>query len=423
MITLYRVLTFIMYPLIFLFILIRILLNKEDPKRYKEKLLASHFKVEKDQSKRLIWFHASSIGEFKSIMPIIQKLNLKGENFEILITTTTYSSSTLAKDKLKKLKNVRHRFFPIDASFLIDKFLNLWKPDRIFLVDSEIWPNLILLANQKKIPIALLNARLTKKTFNRWLKFKNISLKIFSKFELCLTANAQTGEFLKKLGANNIFFYGNIKLIEYLDDTNENNINSDFLNKKRFWFAASTHEGEEILCLKTHKIIKNRYKDIITIIAPRHIDRVQNIKDYCENLKLNSQLLNKGEKIEIDKEIIIINSYGILKEYFKYAKSVFIGKSSILKLKNNSGQNPLDAAKFRCKIYHGPYVANFQDIYQILQDQGISKKINSHEDLSFNLLKDLEDPLKGEGVVSKNLEAICKKTMISTMDSINKFIL
>ena len=246
MITLYRVLTFIMYPLIIFFILIRIFLNKEDPKRYKEKLLTSHFKVKRNQSKKLIWFHAASIGEFKSIIPIIKKLNPKEENFEILITTTTYSSSILAKDELKNLKNVQHRFFPIDVSFLIDKFLNLWKPDRIFLVDSEIWPNLILLANQKKIPIALLNARLTKKTFNRWLKFKNISLKIFSKFELCLTANTQTEEFLKKLGANNIFFYGNIKLIEYLDDTNENNINSDFLNKKRFWFAASTHEGEEI---------------------------------------------------------------------------------------------------------------------------------------------------------------------------------
>ena len=180
---------------------------------------------------------------------------------------------------------------------------------------------------------------------------------------------------------------------------------------------------EEILCLKTHKIIKKKYADLITIIAPRHIDRTKVIKSYCDNLNLKSQVIDKKEKIKNNKEILIINSYGVLKSYFKYAKSVFIGKSTIFKLKNDSGQNPLDAAKFKCKIYHGPYVSNFEDIYEILKKQGVSKKINSHKDLGNYLIKDLKNPhKKDEKIDSVFIENVCKKTIVNTMRSIYKFI-
>ena len=145
MILLYRVLTNFIYPLLFIYIFIRKLKKKEDPIRFKEKILTSHFNVIKKKTK-LIWFHASSVGEFKSILPIIEELNINN-NYEFLISTTTYSSSTLAQQELKKFNNVYHRFFPFDVGFLINKFLLFWKPDVIFLVDSEIWPNLILKAN------------------------------------------------------------------------------------------------------------------------------------------------------------------------------------------------------------------------------------------------------------------------------------
>ena len=143
-------------------------------------------------------------------------------------------------------------------------------------------------------------------------------------------------------------------------------------------------------CLKAHEIIKKSYHDIVTIIAPRHINRGKKIKSYCDRLSLNSQLLNQGEKILKDKEVIIINSYGVLKEYFKYAKSVFIGKSIIPKLKDDGGQNPLDAANLKCKIYHGPYVYNFEEIYEILENQKITKKISTYEELSRCLIEDLK---------------------------------
>ena len=185
--------------------------------------------------------------------------------------------------------------------------------------------------------------------------FPKTAIKIFSSFDLCLTANQETKAFLKRFNAKNVYSNGNIKLIDQIDENKISNNNEKFLLNNNFWIGASTHSGEEELCLKTHLLLKENKKNLFTIIAPRHIQRSQKIKSLCDKFKLSSQILNDGELINPNNEIIILNSFGVLQTYFKYAKSVFIGKSTIKKLENDSGQNPLEAAKLRCKIYHGPY--------------------------------------------------------------------
>ena len=136
----------------------------------------------------------------------------KNQNLDFLITTTTLSSGNLAKNELKRLKNVQHRYFPFDVSFLMDKFLNQWKPDRILIVDSEIWPNLILKAKQYKIPVALINARLTAKSFNRWMKFSKLQKK-YLEFLIYVYVVIWNKIFFENFDARNIHFKGNIKLI------------------------------------------------------------------------------------------------------------------------------------------------------------------------------------------------------------------
>ena len=132
MILIYRALTILLYPFLIILIYCRKIFHKEDPERYKEKIFSSHFNVVRKKNSNLLWFHAASIGELKSIIPIVKKLNDKNNNFEILITTVTLSSSNLATDELKMFDNVYHRFMPIDVSFLIKKFIYLWKPSVIF---------------------------------------------------------------------------------------------------------------------------------------------------------------------------------------------------------------------------------------------------------------------------------------------------
>jgi len=422
MILLYRVFTTLLYPFLFLIIFLRKFLNKEHSIRYKEKIFPSFFNVKRNSVSKLIWFHAASLGELKSIIPIIKKLNRDNNNLEFLITTITLSSSNLAIEELKKFTNASHRFFPFDVNFLMEKFFYLWKPDIIMLVDSEIWPNLIFNAKKFKVPIGLINARITSKTFKKWMMFPKTAKKIFSLFDLCLTSNLETKNNLLALNAKNIFFCGNIKLISDINQNDITNINKSILKKNRFWFAASTHNGEELLCLKTHSLIKKKYKNIITIIAPRHIDRVKKIQKLCEYFKYNSQILNNGDLISQDKEIIIINSYGILQDYFKYAKSVFIGKSIIKNLINVGGQNPIDAAKLGCKIYHGPYVYNFKEIYKILEDNKISKKIENYIQLSENLINDLKSRDKQKNMVSNLINELGHKILSATIDKINNFI-
>ena len=417
----YRALTTVFYPFFIAIILLRKFIGKEDPTRYKEKFLHTHFNVVRKKNLKLVWFHAASIGEFKSIIPIIEEL-IKKESFEFLITTTTLSSSNLAKNELKNFNNVHHRFFPLDVNFIIDKFLILWKPNVIFFVDSEIWPNLIFKAKKYKVPIGIINARITSKTFKRWMLFPNTAKKIFSLFNLFLTSNLETKKYLLKLNAKNIYFNGNIKLINKVGKQNTKSVNEKTLLNSRFWIAASTHEGEDDLCLKAHLKIKDKLEDIITIIAPRHIDRVIKIEKLCKKNNLNVQILSNNEKILKDKEIIIINSFGNLPEYFKYAKSVFIGKSTIKKLENVGGQNPIDAAKLGCKIYHGPYVYNFKDIYEILGKNNISKKIDNFEELGDHLIEDLKNSAKGDRQISSLINSLGQKTLNDTMNNINNFL-
>jgi|TARA_B100001093_G_scaffold168847_1_gene161475 3-deoxy-D-manno-octulosonic-acid transferase len=233
----------------------------------------------------------------------------------------------------------------------------------------------------------------------------------------------ETKNYLLKFNKENIYFNGNIKLINKIDAGGIKNLNEKFLLKNRFWLAASTHKGEEVFCLQTHIQLKNKYNDIVTIIAPRHIERVKSIKMACDDLNLNVQIINKNEPILDNKEIIIINSFGILSNYFKYAKSVFIGKSTIKRLENVGGQNPIDAAKLGCKIYHGPYVYNFKEVYEILKKIQISEKIENTKELSDNLIKDLEDHRKDNKKISVLINNLGQKTLADTMNKINNFLL
>ena len=404
MISIYKFLTNIFYPFFVLFTFFRKIKKKEDSLRYKEKIF-------------------TRVGEMISIIPIINELKKNNDNFEFLITTVTLSSGNLIKKKFQGCNNIHHRYFPLDVGFLIQNFIKMWKPNIVFFVDSEIWPNLIMYLHKNGVPFSVINARITKKTFERWLFFKKTARIIFSKFRLFLASNKETINYLDKLGAKNIIYNGNIKLLSEVNVDSINNLNKDVLLKNKFWLSASTHDGEEDFCLKTHLLLKNEFNKLKTLIAPRHINRSNKIKKLCDRYNLNSQILNENDQIRNDSEIIIINSFGVLNQFYKYAVSVFIGKSTLKILKNVGGQNPIDAAKLGCKIYHGPYVYNFSEIYENLKNLKISNQVSSPEEL-FNYLKqDLVQSKKVNTNVNSSINNLSKKIFEITMRNINKFIL
>jgi 3-deoxy-D-manno-octulosonic-acid transferase len=420
MLLIYRFLLNVLFPFIILIIYLRTLLNKEDKIRFKEKLFSNSFNIRKNYKKKLIWFHAASIGEVNSIVPLIKKLNKK-KQYDFLITTVTSSSARLIK-KLFNEKNIIHRFFPIDKPSLTFDFLNYWSPNLIVFVDSELWPNFLLEIKRRNLPLVLLNGRITKKTFLKWKLIPSFAIRVFQTFKLCLTSNNESKKYLEIFEAKNIKYLGNLKLASENKITNLNQFNKKKLLKSKFWCAVSTHKTEEIFCLKTHLNIKKIHNKVITIIIPRHIDRVKSIKLECNRLNLKSQILNEAEVIKNETEIIIINSYGVIPNYLSICKSVFIGKSLIKKLEAVGGQNPIEAAKFGCKIYHGPFVYNFKEIYNLLKKYNISEEINNEDELSKKLNKDLSNLDTINNATIENINKLGNQILINTFNELEEVI-
>ena len=405
----YQLFTIIIILISPFFIVYRILKNKDDKIRFLEK-----FSICSKQrgAGKLIWFHGASVGEILSIIPIIYKYENNNKIQKILITSSTLSSSEI----LKKFtfKKTIHQFYPIDNFYLTNKFLNFWRPNLAIFVESEIWPSMFNSLERKKIPLILLNARITKKTFDKWIKFKKFSQNIFNKITIAYPQNTETKFFLKKLNVKKIDFIGNLKFIEnkyYKSDYISKRLNNEF-KKYNIWIAASTHRTEEDFCLKSHVEMKKKTNKLITIIIPRHVYRVSEIISQIKNLNLKFMLHSSKIKNLKNIDIYIVDTFGESNKFYKIASSVFLGGSLI----SRGGQNPLEPARYGAKILHGPNIDNFKDVYKLLDSLNISKKINSSRELisSIDFKKD-----KTKGMKIKKLGVIIFK---KTIKEIDKFI-
>ena len=329
MLVTYKLLNFFLYPIIVLIIYLRTFLKKENKIRYKEKIFSSKFNPQRNLNKKLIWFHASSIGELLSIIPVIDELNNINKNLQFLITTVTLSSANLFEKKLSNYSNITHRFFPVDNQFLVSFFLKTWKPNLVCFIDSEIWPNFLFSIRNKKIPLILLNARITKKTLNKWKIFPMFAKKIFNNFDLCLASSEESKKNLEELGIKNISYIGNLKFCSKSKFDKINETNKLILNDFNVWCAASTHKGEEEIIIKTHRNLKEKIKNLKTIIIPRHITRAADISSLIIKYNLTSQILNDKEDINKKAEVIIVNSFGVLEKYYDYCKKCVCWKINV----------------------------------------------------------------------------------------------
>ena len=390
-------------PLIILF---RIIKNKEDKKRFLEKF--SFFSKRKIK-KNLIWFHCASVGELMSVIPLVENYEKKESINQILITTSTLSSSKIIKKF--QFKKTIHQFYPIDHYIFVDKFIKYWKPNLAIFVESEIWPCMYNKLKKNNIPIILLNARITKKTFNRWFLIKKFSYQIFNKIHLAYPQNIESKSFLKKLNIKKIKYIGNLKFAENNQITKKNfneKLKSQF-NKKKIWVASSTHINEELFCAKTHLELKKKNKNLLTIIIPRHVHRVEEIKSQLKKLNLKISLHSKKNYNLKNIDIYIVDTFGETRKFHEIGSSVFFGGSII----KRGGQNPLEAARFGAKILHGRNIENFKDVYKFLKILKISKKITTPKELASSIIFKKN---KNTGIKIKNIGRIILKKTIKELD-------
>jgi len=408
MYNLYRLLTFFLHFFLRLYLKIRILKNKEDPQRYEEKL--GIYKIKNFYTD--LWFHAASLGEIKSITPLIFNYS---KNNKILITTSTLSSSKYCEYMFNNDRNIIHQFAPLDSPQIVKRFLQYWKPRLSIFVDSELWPNLIF--ESKKISkLILLNARLSDRSFKKWQLIKNFARKIFTKFDSIIVQSKKDKSFIEFFEIHNIKFFGNLKFIDFNEEKAVNKFL--FLKKIDFtWVAMSTHDGEEQFIVETIKQIKQTNNKSQCVLIPRHISRIQNIINLLEQNNLIWQLrTNQPNPLE-NTDIFILNTYGEAKDIFKKNKLVFLGGSIIA----HGGQNPLEPAREGCTLFHGPNVSNFDEIYDFLNKNNISILTKTPEILARELIKNYENPTNNNNFASV-VKQHGQKILLDHINYLNSFI-
>ena len=356
----------LLHPLLKIFLLFRVIKGKEDKNRYQEKLGHLKFNV----TPGVIWFHVSSLGEIKSIYPIVKYYQEKKLN--ILITSVTLSSYEYFKNNLKN-NNTFHQYAPIDSPIIISRFLRLWKPRLSIFVESEIWPNMII-QTSKQCKLILLNCRISKKSFDKWKLIKKTFKTLLEKFDVILAQGKITTNYLNFFQIKNIKQIGNIKFIQSAKNI-PNIIKINNHNNK--WAAMSIHSKEYVSIIKSHFELSHTNKKITTFIIPRHLDKIKDMETIISNYKIKYQKISQKNLVDNFNGIVIVDKYGLADDIFNKVKIVFMGGSLI----NHGGQNPIEPLKHNCKIITGKYIDNFSEIYEDLISKDLVKTINNQDEL------------------------------------------
>jgi 3-deoxy-D-manno-octulosonic-acid transferase len=308
----------------------------------------------------LVWVHGASVGELQAVMPLIAQLH--AQDFNVLVTSGTVTSAHLAGERLPA--GVIHQFVPLDVPRFVSRFLRHWRPNLGLFVESDLWPNLIVACNKARIPLALLNGRMSEQSFKNWRSLPKTASALLGKFDMCLAQSAMDGARFQQLGARGVHVTGNLKLDVPAPAADSGKLDAlkAAIGNRPVIVAASTHPGEEILLIEAHRRLRQRFPGLLTIIAPRHPERGRGILDFALAAQLHATLRSQDTLPEAQTDIYVADTMGELGLFYRIAPAVFIGGSLV----EHGGQNPIEAAKLGAAILHGPHVWNFADIYAAL---------------------------------------------------------
>jgi 3-deoxy-D-manno-octulosonic-acid transferase len=308
----------------------------------------------------MVWVHGASVGEFVAVLPLVERIRALG--FTVLVTTGTVTSAALAEKRLPP--GAFHQFIPLDMPAFIARFFDYWHPDLALFVESDLWPNTILAASERRIPLILVNGRLSERSYSRWRHFPKTIETLLRRFDLCLVRSADDAERFGTLGAPRISVTGNLKFdVPALPaDARKLAALTAATRGRTVVVAASTHPGEESVIVDVHRRLKITFPELLTIIAPRHPQRGAAIADIAATARLRSALRSRGAAPADEIDIYIFDTLGELGLIYQLAPIVFMGGSLV----RHGGQNPIEAIKLGAAILHGPHVSNFSEIYEEL---------------------------------------------------------
>lgn len=370
----------------------RVRKGKEDPARLAER--RGRASAERPEGP-LVWVHGASVGEVISVLPLIERLDARG--FRVLLTSGTLTSSRVAERRAPP--GVIHQFVPLDARGFMARFLDHWAPDLVLIAESELWPNLIAELGRRGTPVVLVNARLSERSARRWGKLPKSARALLSRVDLCLAQSEEDGGRFSELGTPRVEVSGNLKfdVPPPAADPAELQRLARAVGKRPVLLAASTHEGEEELVIEAHEMLVSKIPNLITVIAPRHPERGEEVAALAQSADLNTRQRGLGELPDRETDIYIADTMGEMGLLYRLAPIVFMGGSLV----EHGGQNPIEPAKLGSAVLHGPHVWNFSDTYERLDAEEGAFVIGDSLGLAravYALLKDEE--LRGHTVDS-----------------------
>lgn len=336
----------------------------------------------------LVWFHAASVGEVNAALPVIDIIPVQYPGANVLLTTATVTSAQLARDRLPK--GAVHQYVPLDNQDYMRRFLDHWRPDLAVLVESEIWPNLVLETKAQGIPLLLINGRMSTSSFRAWRRRPGLSRPLFSAFDLVLAQNDGLAERFAQLGAPRSLDVGNLKIDAPGPPANLSGRKelAASIRGRPVFLAASTHQGEDEVVAEAHILMKKKLPDLLTVIVPRHPERGKPIAEQLGNANLNVVLRSEGKLPESGTDIYVADTIGELGLFYALVPVAFIGGSLVPK----GGQNPVEAIKLGAVVLTGPNWKNFTDAYDALLSAGGAKEVTdaaSLAEIALVLLQDL----------------------------------
>ncbi len=333
----------------------------------------------------LIWVHGASVGECLSLLPLIDEL--VQHEVSVLVTSGTVTSANVLARRLPE--GATHQYIPLDVSTYARRFMDHWRPDLIIFAESEIWPNLICEASERSVPIVQVNARLSDRSFRRWRGLPQLAKFLFSRFDLCLAQTQQDAERLVKLGASRVTVTGNLKFDAMPPPATPLMVSGieAMIGARPVWLAASTHPGEEAMIVQAHRIIAEKFPELLTIIAPRHPERGREVANLVTRAGLSASQRSLGLQPDSATDIYVADTIGELGLFYRVAPLVLLGGSLV----PHGGQNPIEPAKLGAALLHGPHVHNFEEVYAAIDSANGATTVHDSEDLAWAVTSLLTD--------------------------------
>jgi 3-deoxy-D-manno-octulosonic-acid transferase len=383
----YRKLSFAMVPLAPALIKSRLKQGKEDPERVGERRGLS---LGARPHGPLVWIHGASVGEVLAAAALIERL--RALNLRILLTSGTVTSAAIVAKRFPS--DIIHQYVPYDSPRYVARFLDHWRPSLALFIESDLWPNLILSAASRRLPMVLINGRMSPRSFPRWRRARNTISALLGQFEVCLAQSATDAERFSALGARNVITTGNLKLDVPAPPADPAKLEKlmAMTRGRPVIAAASTHPGEEEILIDTHRRLASFFPGLLTVIVPRHPDRGDAVASLVASSGLRFMQRSREELPAANTDIYIADTMGELGLFYRLAPIVFMGGSLI----EHGGQNPIEAVKLDAAIAHGPHVFNFSDVYEALDKAGGARRADSQEMLVKQLGQLLADPAARE---------------------------